>query len=171
MNPSGGPRGQADGAARAGDPDDLVRGPLMIGREHRPEDAQHRVEGPVLHGQVFGVAEPELDVEALGHRARASVLEQSGNVVDAEGVGAGAGRRQGGVAVAARDIQHLPACLQVGRVGQQLAGQHDARGDDGIVAAGPGLLLARLDDRQVRTRRCRSHNDSSSSGPGTGQLR
>jgi hypothetical protein len=142
----------------------------MVRREHGTEDAQHRVERRVRHGQVFGVTEPELDVEAFGHRPPASAFEQLGNVVDAEGVGAGAGRRQGGVAVAARDVEHLPAGPQVGRVGEQLAGQHDPRGDDGEVAAGPGLLLTRLDDRVVRTRRGHSHDVSCSSRPGAGRL-
>ena len=98
----------------------------MIGREHRPEDAQHRVERRVRHGQGFGIAKPELDVEPFGHRTRASALEQFGNIVDAEDACARAGRRQGGVAVAARHIQHLPARLQAGRIGQQFADQHDA---------------------------------------------
>jgi hypothetical protein len=142
----------------------------VIGREHRPEDGKRRVEGSVRHRQVFGVTEPELDVEAPGHRPLASALEQFGNVVDAQSVRAAARRRQGGVAVSARDVEHLPAGLQVGRVGEQLADQHDAGGDYGVVAAGPGFLLARLDDRQVRTRRCRSHSDSSFSGPGIGAL-
>ncbi len=119
----------------------------MIGREHRSEHGKHRVEIPVRHRQVFEVAEPELGVEALGYRAHASVLEQFGYVVDAEGVGAGAGRCQGGVAVAARDIQHLPARFQVGRIGQQFADKHYAGGNNGVVAAGPGFLLARLDHR------------------------
>src|SRR5690348_2340953 len=41
--PIGGPRRKADGTAWASGPDDLVRGALMIGCEHRPEDAQYRV--------------------------------------------------------------------------------------------------------------------------------
>ena len=143
----------------------------MIGREHHPEHGKHRVEIPVRHRQVFDVAEPELGVEALGHRPRASALEQLGNVVDADGVSAGARRGQGGIAVAARDVQHLPPGLQVGCIGEQLADQHDPGGDDGVVAAGPGFLLARLDHRQVRALCCRSHNDSCFSGPRYGALR
>ena len=37
----------------------------------------------------------------------------------------------------------------------------DAGGNDGVIAAGPGFLLARLDDRQIRARCCHRHNDSS----------
>jgi hypothetical protein len=35
---------QADGATAAADPHQLVRPPLMMGREHHPDAGHHRVE-------------------------------------------------------------------------------------------------------------------------------
>jgi hypothetical protein len=120
------PCGQANGATRAHGSRDLIRGPLVVRREHDPEDAQHRVERCVRHGQVLGIPEAELGIEPLGRGAPAPAFEQRGNEIDADGIGAGAGRRQCGVAVAARDIEHPAAGPQVGSINEKLADQDDA---------------------------------------------
>ena len=121
----------------------------MVGREHRPEDAEDGVERVVLDRQCLGVAVPELDVEPFCQGSAAAVLQQGGDVVDADGVGPGPGCGQGGVAVSAGHVEHAPAGTQVRALGELLAHQDDAGRDHGEVPAGPGLLLLRLDCRQI----------------------
>ncbi len=121
----------------------------VVGREHRAEDRRDGVEGAVGERQRLGVALDELDVEALGGGAPAAALEQGRHVVDADGVAAEPRRGDRGVAAAGGDVEHAPAGVQVGGVAELLGDEHDPGGDDGEVAARPGLLLAPLDVVEV----------------------
>jgi hypothetical protein len=121
----------------------------VVGREHRAEDGDDRVEGVVGEGQRLGVALHELDREAFGLGAPAARLEQVRDVVDADRDAAVARRRDRGVAAAGGDVEHAPAGMEVGRVAEVLGHEHDSGGDDGEVAARPRLLLALLDGGEV----------------------
>ena len=91
---------EPDPAARPGDPDELVRGPLLVRREHRPEDRAHDVEAAVVERQRLGVALDELGVEALGLGAPTGPVEQGRDVVDADDLAAAPRGCEGGVAAA-----------------------------------------------------------------------
>jgi hypothetical protein len=60
-----------------------------------------------------------------------------------------AGGGQGGVAVAAGHIEDPLAGAQVDGLAQQLGGEQEPRADGGVVAGGPGGLLALLDGGDV----------------------
>ena len=145
----GRPAREGDRAAGAADAQQLGRRLRVVGREHRAEDGRDGVEGGVRERQRLGVALEELDVEALGGRALAAALEEGRHVVDADRRAAVPGRGDGGVAAAGRDVEHAPAGAQVGGVAEVLGDEHDPGGDDGEVAARPGLLLALLDGAEV----------------------
>ena len=138
----GRPAGEGDRAAGPADAQQLGGRPLVVGREHRAEDGRDGVERRVGERQRLGVALEQLDVEALGGGALAAALEQRRHVVDADRGAAVPGGGDGGVAAAGGDVEHAPAGVQVGGVAEVLGDEHDAGGDDGEVAARPGLLLA-----------------------------
>jgi hypothetical protein len=116
----------------------------VVGREHRAEHRQHRVELVVAERQVLCVRVTKLRVEAFGNSTLARRLEQRRHVVHPHRRRARPRGGKGRVAVAARHVQHPPTGVQVRSLGQQFAHQHDARGDSGVVAARPRLLLAGL---------------------------
>ncbi len=67
-------------------------------------------------------------------------------------MGEAARRGQRGVAVAGGDVEHEFVGAHVGRFGEHFADNLQRRADDGVVAAGPGGLLALLDRGIVRRR-------------------
>ena len=111
----------------------------VIGGEHGAEDRRDGIERAVGERQRLGVAFQELDREAFGLGAAAAALEESGDVVDADrsaAVARGCDRR---IAAAGGDVEDAPAGVQVGGVAEVLGHEHDPGGDDGEVAARPGL--------------------------------
>ena len=137
--PVGGPARQGDRPAGAADPGQLGRGPAVVGGEHRPVDREHGVEGGVRERKVFRVALDELDVEVFGRGAEAAALEQRRDVVDADGLAAPPCGRDRGVAAAGGDVEDAPPGLEVRGLAQVLGLEDDPRGDDGEVAARPGV--------------------------------
>jgi hypothetical protein len=102
--PVGDPVGHRDAAAGLADAQQLGRGLLVFGGEHRAEDRDHHVEGTVAEGQVGGVALDELDLEPLGRGPLARPLDQRRDEVDPHRVAPGPPRRgEGAVAAAAGD--------------------------------------------------------------------
>ena len=151
------PGRQPEGAAGPGGSHHLVRGLLVVGREHGSVDRHGCVEGRVLHREVLGVALDELDVDALGGHPDPAVGDELRHVVDAQRRSAGPGGGDGGVAVAAGDVEHPPAGPHVDRVDEHLADDLDLGADHREVAAGPGLLLARLDEGEIGSGRGDGH--------------
>ena len=64
-------------------------------------------------------------------------------------VAATPGRGERGVAVAGGDVEHALAGGDVDGLAERLAGELQRGADDGVVARGPGALLARLDGVEV----------------------
>ena len=108
-----------------------------------------RVIGPVGEGQVLGVGETEVDFQTLGPGALGAPLQKGGNIVGRGHAGAAAGGGQGGVAVAGGHVEHLLVPADVAGFGQLFADQLQGGADHGVVAAGPGGLLAGLQGVQV----------------------
>jgi hypothetical protein len=81
--------------------------------------------------------------------ARAAGFEQRADVVGGGHLAPAARGRKRGVAVAGSDVEHAAARAQVERFAQVLADDLQRGADDGVVAGGPGGLLARLDRREV----------------------
>ena len=85
----------------------------------------------------------------LGRGADPAALEQRRDVVDADGLAAPPGGREGGVAAAGGDVEHAPPGLEVRGLAQVLGLEDDPRGDDGEIAARPGALLPGLHRGEV----------------------
>ena len=153
----GDPVGHPDPAAGLADAQQLGRGLLLVGREHRAEDRGDDVELAVAEGEVRGVALDELDVEPLGRCALAAALEQGRDEVDAHHVAPRAPRRRDrAVAAAAGDVENPLARNDVQRFDQFLGDHHHEPGDHREVALRPGLLLRLLDRLQDPPRRSSS---------------
>jgi hypothetical protein len=88
----------------------------MVGREHRAEGAEYRVELAVGERQGLGVALDEVDGQALSTSPLAAALEQCRDVVAARHVTAEPRRGERGVATAGCHIEDPPSRVQVGRV-------------------------------------------------------
>ena len=147
--PPRGPAGQRDRAARAAYAHELVRGALVVGREHDADHGDDGVKGRVLERQRFGVALDEAHRQLLGGGALAPALQQRRDVVERHDVAEHARRGQRGVAAASGDVEHARSGAQVGGVAEVLGDDRDERADGGVVAAGPGRLLLALDGFQV----------------------
>jgi hypothetical protein len=145
----GGPVDHADAPARPADPQQLGGRALLVGGEHGPAGRQDHVEGGVGEGQGLGVALLEGRFQPFGLGPLAGALQQRGDVVDAGDLAEAAGGGQGGVAVAAGHVQHPFVGAQVDRLAQQLGDEWEPRADGGVVARGPGGLLALLDGGEV----------------------
>ena len=147
-----GPVGEADAATGPAHPEHLGRGPLGVGHEHDPERGQHGVEGVVVEGQGLGVGDLGRDGQALG-------LGRDGPSRR------GAPRRsrwpspQPPRRAAASEALPLPAATSstcdpaaMSTASQSvLADDLQGGADHGVVAAGPGGLLAALDGVEVVT--------------------
>jgi hypothetical protein len=85
----------------------------------------------------------------LGLGAFAALVEQALHVVGRGDDRVAACRGQRGVAVAGGHVEHGLVGAHVGGLGQCLADDLQGGADDGVVAAGPGGLLAQLDGGEV----------------------
>ena len=139
------PVGHCDATARARHAQHLARGARVVGREHHAEGGQHDVEAGVRVRQRFGVGDLEVHGQVLGFGAQAAFLQQLGHVVGGGHIGEAARRGQRCVTVAGGDVEHTFVGTHVGRFGEHFADNLQSRADDGVVAAGPGGLLALLD--------------------------
>ena len=86
----------------------------------------------------------KLDGEMLGLGPDPPAFQQSGDIVNADGVAPPPRGRERCISAPSGDIQHPPAGLQVGRLTELLGLIENPGGDDGKVAAGPGRLLPLL---------------------------
>ena len=136
------PVGQADLAAVLADADQFGGGAILVGREHDAEGRDDNVETRVGEGQRFGVGLAEFDVEPFGRGALAGALEQCRHVVGGDHVAPTACGRERDVAVAGGDVEHLLSRPEVEGFAQLFTDDLQRGADDGIVAGGPGALLA-----------------------------
>ena len=81
--------------------------------------------------------------------ALAGALEQRRHVVGGDHVAPAARGGERDVAVAGGDVEHLLSGAEVERFAQLLADDLQGGADDGIVAGGPGALLAGLDGLEI----------------------
>lgn len=121
----------------------------VVGREHHPKAGQHGVETGVLEWQGLGVGLPEFDVQPFGQSPGCPALQQAADIVCRCDVAAAPGRGETGVAIAGRDVQHPLIPADVAGLGELLANQLERGADHGVVAAGPGNLLAGLEGGKV----------------------
>jgi len=94
--------------------------------------------------ELLGVPFVPRDRQPLGLRPRAPAFEQRRDVIEPSDLGEPARRRQGGVAIAAGDVEHELAGVQVGRLAERLADDLKGGADDGVVAGAPGDPLPAL---------------------------
>ena len=125
MNPSGVQLASAIVPPGLGDAHQLGGGLLVVRGEHRPEHRGHRVERAVGERQRLRVALEQGHVEPFGGRPLAAAVEQARDVVDADRLAAEPCGRDGRVAAAGCDVEHVPAGVEVGRVDQLLRDEHD----------------------------------------------
>ena len=136
----------------------LGGGAVLVGREHHAEGRDHHVEAAIRERQRFRVGLAELDVEPFGGGAFAGALEQRGHVVGRDHVAPAPRGRERDVAVAGGHVEHLLPGADVEGLAQLLADDLQGGADDGIVAGGPGALLARLERREIDWRGSRVLN-------------
>ena len=140
---------EADPAARPGDPGELVRRALLVGREHRAEHRCHDVEARVAERQRLGIGLDVVGGQALDLGPAARPIEQRGHVVDADDRAAAARGGHRGVAAAGGDVEDGLGRMDVERFDEQLGHEQDLGPDHVVVAARPGRLLACLDGGEV----------------------
>src|SRR5438477_988397 len=75
----------------------------------------------------------------FGRGADPTALEQRRDVVDADGLATPPCRRDRGIAAPGGDVEHTPPGLEVRGLTQVLGLEDDPRGDDGEIAARPGV--------------------------------
>ena len=143
------PVGEPDATSWPADPDQLCGGALGVGGEHDAEGRQDGVEGAVVEGQVFGVGDADLEGQAVGLGAAVRPVEEILDVVGGGHRAAAARRGQRRVAVAGGDVKDPPSGGEVDGLAQRLADDLQSCADDGVVAAGPGCLLAAFDGLDV----------------------
>ncbi len=129
--------------------DELRGGTLLIGREHHAEGRDDDVEARIRERQLLRIGLAEIDDEPLGIGALAGALEQRRHVVGRDHLAPAPRRGERHVAVAGRDVEHRLPGAKIERLAQLLADDLQGGADDGIVAGGPGALLARLDGAQI----------------------
>jgi hypothetical protein len=113
------------------------------------------VELAVPERQRLRVALDELGVETLGVAPPAGPVEERRDVVDADDLATAAGRGQGRIAAAGRDVEDVLGRVDVERLDEQLRHDLDLGPDHVVVAARPGRLLTALDGGEVRRGRRR----------------
>jgi hypothetical protein len=143
------PVGHADLAAGPAHAHELARGLLLVGREHDAEGRQHDVEAAVRERKALRVGLPEGDRQAVGLRTLAAALEQRADVVRGHDVGEATGGGERRVAVSSGDVEDALVAADVDGLAQHLADDLQGGADDGVVAGGPGGLLASLDRGEI----------------------
>jgi len=128
---------------------EFARGLFLIGREHHAESGEDDVEGIVRERKILGVRFAKRDQEIFCVRAAASGLEELGDVVGGRDFTPAARGSERGVAVAGSDVEDTRAGADVERFAEIFADRLESRTDDGVVAGGPGVLLARFDGAVV----------------------
>jgi len=119
-----------DPPARAAGAQQLVRGSLMVGREHRAVGREHNVKLAVRERHLLCVSLDELDLEPFGRGALTAALEQLGDVVESDDrFPCPTCRRDRGVPGAAGDVEDPFSCAHVGSLGEQLGGEHHHAAD------------------------------------------
>jgi hypothetical protein len=101
------------------------------------EARQHRVEGHVVHRQVLGLADQQLDLQILLVGGRAGHGEPGVDLVDAHHGGARAGRAQRDGTRAGGDIEDAVAGADPCIRHQALGGTDDVRRDRRVVTGRP----------------------------------
>ena len=150
MKPSRRPVRHSDAAAAAQhNAQHFVRSAFVVRREHRAERRQHDVEARVVERQIFGIGLTKLHAQPFGARTLAAFVEQSRHVIGRRDVREAARSGERGVAVAGSDVEHAFTGAHIGGFGERLADDLQRGADDGVIAAGPGRLLALLDRGEV----------------------
>ena len=108
----GRPVGERDPPSGRGDPRELARRRLVIGREHDPAGGRDLVEAPVCERQLLGVADDVLDLEPELCGALLRSLDQDGCEVEARDTGAGGGGALGDRTRAASKVEPAVAGLR-----------------------------------------------------------
>lgn len=139
-----------DPSARGADADELAVGLFVVRGEHHAEGGEDDVEGAGFEGELFGVGDHELDLGAFGCGSFGGALEQRGDEVRTDDVGSSAGRGEGGVAVAAGDVEHALIRAHVRGLTKGLAHDLQRGTDDREVPRGPDGLHPRLHGVQGR---------------------
>src|SRR5262249_18970595 len=111
------------------------------------------IEAVVAEWQIFGIRDLELDGVALGVGAQPRAVEQRRNVVGRGHSGETPRRRERGVAVSGRDIEHAFARAHIRSLAQGLADDLQGCADYRVIARAPGGLLLRLDGRKIGSAR------------------
>ena len=101
------------------------------------------------NGSASASASWKVTGKPLGLGALAAALEQRADIVGRHHVGEAARGGEGRIAVAGGDVEHALAAAEIDRFAQRLADDLQRRADDGVVARGPGALLAALDGGEV----------------------
>jgi hypothetical protein len=143
------PIGHADLAAGTADAHELPRRLLLFGSEHDTEGREHDIEAGVRKGQIFRVGFLEGDGQALRFGAHPAAFEQRADVVRRHDVSEAAGRGQRRVAVAGGDVEDALVAADIDGLAQHLADDLQGGADDGVVAGGPGAVLAGLDRGEI----------------------
>ncbi len=107
---------QRNPAAAPHHPRKLARRPLLIGRKHHAKRRQRSVERVGRERQLLGVTLQKVDRQPFRGRALAATLQKRRHVVQPDHATEAVRRRQRGVAVAARDIEHFRAGVELGRL-------------------------------------------------------
>ena len=137
------PVGEADPASRPTDPRQF-RGSLgLVRRKHHAKGRKHRVKTGVFKGQCFGIRhlKDDIAIQALCPDPVLTAFKQCGDIVRRADDAASTRRRQRGVTVAGRHVEHSLIAQQVTGFGQLFADDLQGGADHGVVATGPGSHL------------------------------
>ncbi len=107
------PAGEGNPAAGPQYPEHLVGGPLLVRHEHHADRARDHLERLVVERQGRGVGLDRLEFNQLCRGAHPRLREQLGDDVGGGDAGVATCGRKGGVARAARHVEHPLAGAQV----------------------------------------------------------
>ena len=143
---------------RSCDQREFGRGLFLIRREHHAEGGEDDIERAVGERKIFSVRFAKRDREIFRERATARGLEEIGDVVGGRDFAPAARGGERSVAIAGGDIEDARAGADVERFAEIFADGLEGGADDGVVASGPGELLAGFDGAVVEV--CGRHNVS-----------